>query len=57
MQALEEASINVNLSSLGHSCTDSIRWNIVNAYEKDKIKSMILMGCTNITADILEKVL
>jgi [histone H3]-lysine4 N-trimethyltransferase ATXR3 len=28
-----------------------------NAYEKDKIKSMILMGCTNITPDMLEKVL
>jgi len=25
----KEASINVNLSSLGHSCTDSILWNIV----------------------------
>lgn len=27
-----------------------------NAYQKDKIKSMILMGCTNITAAMLEKV-
>ena len=27
------------------------------AYEKDNIKSMILMGCTNITADMLEKIL
>ncbi|XP_058729581.1 histone-lysine N-methyltransferase ATXR3-like isoform X1 [Vicia villosa] len=52
----KEVSKNVNLSSLGHFCTDSILWNIMNAYEKDKIKSMILMGCTNITADMLEKV-
>ncbi|XP_061369493.1 histone-lysine N-methyltransferase ATXR3-like [Gastrolobium bilobum] len=53
----KEVSRQVNLSSLGHSCTDSIMWNIVNAYEKDKIKSMTLIGCTNITADMLEKIL
>ncbi|KAK7312744.1 hypothetical protein VNO77_36837 [Canavalia gladiata] len=53
----KEVSRHINLSSLGHSCTDSIIWNIVNAYEKDKIKSMVLMSCTNITADMLEKIL
>ncbi|XP_061364392.1 histone-lysine N-methyltransferase ATXR3-like [Gastrolobium bilobum] len=52
-----EVSRQVNLTSLGHSCTDSMLWNIMNAYEKDKISSMILMGCTNITADMLEKIL
>lgn len=28
-----------------------------NAYEKDKINSIILRGCVNITADMLEKIL
>ncbi|KAJ1394446.1 Leucine-rich repeat domain superfamily [Sesbania bispinosa] len=53
----KEVSIQVNLSSLGHSCTDTMLWNIMNAYEKDKINSIILMGCVNITAHMLEKIL
>ncbi|KAK7324764.1 hypothetical protein VNO77_28596 [Canavalia gladiata] len=53
----KEVSIQVNLSSLGHSCTDTMLWNILNAYEKDKINSIILRGCVNITADMLEKIL
>ena len=28
-----------------------------NAYEKDKIESIVLIGCTNITAGMLEKIL
>lgn len=28
-----------------------------NGYEKDKIRSMVLIGCTSITADMLEKIL
>lgn len=39
----------------------SFSYNLIislqNAYEKDKIKSMILTGCTNITAGMLEKIL
>ncbi|KAI4322580.1 hypothetical protein L6164_022257 [Bauhinia variegata] len=53
----KEISPQVNLSSMGHSCTDSILWNIMNGYGKDKIQSVILRSCTNITADMLEKVL
>ncbi|XP_057457990.1 histone-lysine N-methyltransferase ATXR3-like isoform X2 [Lotus japonicus] len=53
----KEVTMQVNLSSLGHSCTDTMLWNIMNAYEKDKINSIILMGCVNITADMLEKIL
>ncbi|KAF7823098.1 histone-lysine N-methyltransferase ATXR3 isoform X1 [Senna tora] len=53
----KEVSRQVNLSSLGHSCTDSILWSIMNGYDKDKIRSMILIGCTSITADMLEKIL
>ncbi|KAK4286228.1 hypothetical protein QN277_002814 [Acacia crassicarpa] len=52
-----EVSRQVNLSSLTHSCTDSIMWSIMNGYEKDKIRSMILIGCTSISADMLEKIL
>ncbi|KAL9322543.1 hypothetical protein ACSQ67_010596 [Phaseolus vulgaris] len=53
----KEMSIQVNLSSLGHSCTDTMLWNILNDYEKEKINSIILRGCVNITAEMLEKVL
>ncbi|XP_054815408.1 histone-lysine N-methyltransferase ATXR3 isoform X2 [Prosopis cineraria] len=53
----KEVSREVNLTSLSHSCTDSILWSIMNGYEKDKIKSMILIGCTSISAEMLEKIL
>ncbi|KAL2328317.1 hypothetical protein Fmac_021744 [Flemingia macrophylla] len=57
VRSYKVVSGHVNLSSLGHSCTDSIMWNILNAYRKDKIESMVLMGCINITASMLEKIL
>ncbi|KAF1886757.1 hypothetical protein Lal_00045994 [Lupinus albus] len=53
----KEVSRQVNMSSLGISCSDSMLWNIMNAYGKDKISSMVLMGCVNITAGMLEKIL
>ncbi|XP_057728916.1 histone-lysine N-methyltransferase ATXR3 [Arachis stenosperma] len=53
----KEVSRHVNLSSLGHSCTDSMLLNIMDAYDKEKISSMTLMGCKNISADTLEKIL
>ncbi|XP_058762459.1 histone-lysine N-methyltransferase ATXR3-like [Vicia villosa] len=53
----KEVSIQANLSSLGPSCTDTVLWNIMNAYKRDKINSIILMGCNNITADMLEKMI
>ncbi|KAJ7948208.1 histone-lysine N-methyltransferase ATXR3 [Quillaja saponaria] len=53
----KDISRQVDLSSLGHTCTDSIFWNIVNDYDKEKIKSLILMGCTSITSDMLERIL
>ncbi|XP_020232383.1 histone-lysine N-methyltransferase ATXR3 isoform X1 [Cajanus cajan] len=57
VRSYKVVSRHVNLSSLGHSCTDSIMWNILNAYVKDKIESMVLMGCTNVSAGMLEKIL
>ncbi|KAJ7981346.1 histone-lysine N-methyltransferase ATXR3 [Quillaja saponaria] len=53
----KDISRQVDLSSLGHTCTDSIFWNIMNGYEKEKMKSVVLMGCTNITSDMLERML
>ncbi|KAF7805830.1 putative histone-lysine N-methyltransferase ATXR3 [Senna tora] len=53
----KDVSRQVNLSSFGPSCTDSVLWNVMNGYEKDKIRSVILTGCTNITADMLEKII
>ncbi|EOX99202.1 hypothetical protein QUC31_014751 [Theobroma cacao] len=47
----------VDMSSVGPNCTDSVVWNIMNGYNKEKINSMILMGCTNITPSTLEDVL
>ncbi|OMO60222.1 hypothetical protein CCACVL1_24326, partial [Corchorus capsularis] len=47
----------VDLSSFGPTCTDSLLWNVMNGYNKEKINSMILIGCTNITPSMLEDVL
>ncbi|KAK8562561.1 hypothetical protein V6N13_018858 [Hibiscus sabdariffa] len=47
----------VDLSSLGPSCSDSIVQKIMNCYSKEKINSMILIGCTNISPSTLEDVL
>ncbi|XVE92871.1 hypothetical protein REPUB_Repub01dG0140900 [Reevesia pubescens] len=47
----------VDLSSLGPNCSDSVVWNIMNGYNKVKINSMILIGCTNISPSMLEDVL
>ncbi|XVF44484.1 hypothetical protein PTKIN_Ptkin02bG0126700 [Pterospermum kingtungense] len=47
----------VDLSSLGPNCTDSLLWKFMNGYNKEKINSMILIGCTNITPSTFEDVL
>ncbi|GMI74776.1 SET domain protein 2 [Hibiscus trionum] len=47
----------VDLSSLGPSCSDSIMQKIMNCYNKEKINSMVLVGCTNISPGTLEDVL
>ncbi|KAE8730367.1 Histone-lysine N-methyltransferase ATXR3 [Hibiscus syriacus] len=44
----------IDLSSLGPSCSDSIVQKIMNCYNKEKINSMILTGCTNISPSTLE---
>lgn len=52
-----DISQQVNLSSLGHSCTDSIIWKVLNCYDREKIKSLVLTGCTNVTPGVLEDIL
>ncbi|XP_022742735.1 histone-lysine N-methyltransferase ATXR3-like isoform X2 [Durio zibethinus] len=47
----------VDLSSLGPKCSDSVLRNIMNGYNKEKMNSMILIGCTNIIPSTLEDVL
>ncbi|GAB4859487.1 hypothetical protein Ancab_010954 [Ancistrocladus abbreviatus] len=47
----------VDVSSVGCSCTDSVFGSIMNGYDKEKIKSIILIGCTSISCDVLEEVL
>ncbi|PON51932.1 F-box domain containing protein [Trema orientale] len=52
-----DISRHVDLSSLGPNCTDSIFLNIMRGYSRDKINSMVLIGCTNITSTTLEEIL
>ncbi|GAB4825090.1 hypothetical protein Ancab_007965 [Ancistrocladus abbreviatus] len=47
----------VDFSSAGCNCTDSIFGSIMNAYDREKIKSIILIGCTNISCALLEEIL
>ncbi|XP_019056103.1 PREDICTED: histone-lysine N-methyltransferase ATXR3-like isoform X2 [Nelumbo nucifera] len=51
------ASKEVNLSFAGPNCTDSMFQNIMNGYSKEKIVSITLTGCTNISAGTLEEVI
>ncbi|GMN58057.1 hypothetical protein TIFTF001_027145 [Ficus carica] len=52
-----DISRQVDLSSLGPNCTDRIFVNIMSGYSKDKINSMVLIGCTNISSSTLEEIL
>ncbi|CAL9013842.1 unnamed protein product [Prunus brigantina] len=53
----KDISRQVDMSSLGPSCTDSMIVNIMSGYGKEKINSMVLIGCTNITPHTLEEIL
>ncbi|XP_058072960.1 histone-lysine N-methyltransferase ATXR3 isoform X2 [Magnolia sinica] len=52
-----DISQHVDLSSVGPNCTDSMFQNIMSGYDKLKITSIVLMGCTNVSAGALEEVL
>ncbi|KAI9176968.1 hypothetical protein LWI28_009314 [Acer negundo] len=47
----------VDLSYMGPSCSDFIIKNITNGYNKEKLNSMVLVGCTNVTSAVLEEIL
>ncbi|OWM79847.1 hypothetical protein CDL15_Pgr023259 [Punica granatum] len=47
----------VDVSSLGPRCTDSVLRSIMDGFNKAKINSMILTGCSNISSDALEDIL
>uniref|UniRef100_A0A1J3JLM3 Putative histone-lysine N-methyltransferase ATXR3 n=1 Tax=Noccaea caerulescens TaxID=107243 RepID=A0A1J3JLM3_NOCCA len=57
VNSYKDISRQVDLSSLGPDCTDSRLWSIMNTYNKEKIDSIILLGCTNVTASMLEETL
>ncbi|XP_047319808.1 histone-lysine N-methyltransferase ATXR3-like isoform X2 [Impatiens glandulifera] len=47
----------VDLSFLGHSCTDSMARNIMSGYKREKVASLILLGCTNVSSPLLEEII
>ncbi|XP_074355516.1 histone-lysine N-methyltransferase ATXR3-like isoform X1 [Apium graveolens] len=49
--------VQADLSSVAPSCTDSVIFSILNGYDKEKVTSLVLRGCTNITLGTLEEVL
>ncbi|XP_009144717.1 histone-lysine N-methyltransferase ATXR3 [Brassica rapa] len=57
VNSYKDISRQVDLSSLGPNCTDSRLWSIMNTYNTQKIDSVILVGCTNVTSSMLEEVL
>ncbi|XP_015882645.3 histone-lysine N-methyltransferase ATXR3 [Ziziphus jujuba] len=53
----KDISRQIDLSCLGPNCTDSIFLNIMSGYGKDKINSVLLTGCINISSSTLEETL
>ncbi|KAK1388983.1 Histone-lysine N-methyltransferase ATXR3 [Heracleum sosnowskyi] len=49
--------LQADLSCVATSCTDSVIRSILNGYNKEKVTSLVLRGCTNITSGTLEEVL
>ncbi|KAF3777531.1 Histone-lysine N-methyltransferase [Nymphaea thermarum] len=47
----------VDLSQMGPHCTDSVFQNIMGGYNKEKLLSIVLTGCTNISAGALDEIL
>lgn len=53
----KNVSVRVDLSTFGTNCTDSVFGSIMNGYDKQIIKALVLDGCTNITSAMLEEIL
>ncbi|XP_047313544.1 histone-lysine N-methyltransferase ATXR3 [Impatiens glandulifera] len=47
----------VDLSSLGPNCTDTMFWEIMSGYKKEKVDSLILLGCINVSSSLLEEII
>lgn len=52
----KDISRQADLSSVSN-CTDSMIQNIMNGYNKEKITSLVLRGCTKVTPTMLEEIL
>ncbi|ESQ56010.1 hypothetical protein EUTSA_v10024183mg [Eutrema salsugineum] len=57
VNSYKDISRQVDLSSLGPKCTDSRLWSIMNTYNTEKIDSIILVGCTDVSSSMLEEIL
>ncbi|KAG2239188.1 hypothetical protein Bca52824_090048 [Brassica carinata] len=57
VSSYKDISRQVDFSSLGPNCTDSRLRSIMNTYNTEKIDSIILVGCTNVTSCMLEELL
>ncbi|CAN1232252.1 Histone-lysine N-methyltransferase ATXR3 [Linum perenne] len=53
----KDISKQIDLSPLGPNCTDMVIRNIVSGYQKEKVNSLVLTGCTKITCGTLEEIL
>ncbi|XP_008793621.3 histone-lysine N-methyltransferase ATXR3-like [Phoenix dactylifera] len=47
----------VDLSNAGSRCSDSMFLSIMGGYDKKNVTSLVLAGCANISASVLEEVL
>ncbi|XP_042517528.1 histone-lysine N-methyltransferase ATXR3-like [Macadamia integrifolia] len=57
VRSYRDISRQINFSSAGPMCTDSMFQGIMDGYKKEKITSIILVGCTNISAGVLDQIL
>ncbi|CAK9161370.1 unnamed protein product [Ilex paraguariensis] len=53
----KDMSRQVDFSSIAHNCTDSMICNIMKEYNKEKVTSLDLRGCTSITSGNLEEII
>jgi hypothetical protein len=57
VRSYKDISKQADLSSVASNCTDSKIFNIVKGYNKVKVTSLILRGCTGISPGTLEEIL
>ncbi|KAL3509629.1 hypothetical protein ACH5RR_029030 [Cinchona calisaya] len=57
LNSYKKVSRQVDLSSIAPTCNDAMLWSIMNGYTKEKISTLVLRDCTNITSGMVEEVL